>query len=116
VFGCIYFIHKNKQDKVDYTSIKAIFFGYSSQKKGYKYYDPIQNKFYISRHVTFQEDDPYFKLEKEIKNQENLDVFSFPYYSSQTIEEKILDENENKIGNKISQEEGVSGEMRIGML
>jgi hypothetical protein len=44
-------------------------------------------------------------LEKEIKNQENSNVFSFPYYSSQTLEE-ILDENENKI----SQEEGVSEE------
>jgi hypothetical protein len=53
VFGCIYFVHKNKQDKLDYTSIKAIFLGYSSQKKGHKCYDPIQNKFYISRHVTF---------------------------------------------------------------
>jgi hypothetical protein len=64
VFGCICFVHKNKQDKLDYTSIKTIFLGYSSQKKGYKYYDPIQNKFYILRHVTFQEDEPYFKLEK----------------------------------------------------
>jgi transposase InsO family protein len=105
VFGCICFVHKNKQDKFDYTSIKAIFLGYSSQKKGYKCYDPIQNKFYISRHVTFQEDEPYFKLEKEIKNQEILNVFSFPYYSSQTLEE-TLDENENEI----SQEEGVSEE------
>jgi hypothetical protein len=35
---------------------------------------------------------------KQIKNQENLNVFSCLYYSSQTIEE-TLDENENKIGN-----------------
>jgi hypothetical protein len=31
---------------------------------------------------------------KKIKNQENSNVFSFPHYSSQTLEE-TLDENEN---------------------
>jgi hypothetical protein len=33
VFGCQCYVHKNKQDKLDYTSIKVIFLGYSSQKK-----------------------------------------------------------------------------------
>jgi hypothetical protein len=53
VFGCRCYVYKNKQDKLDYTSIKAIFLGYSSQKKGYKCYDPINKKLYILRHVTF---------------------------------------------------------------
>lgn len=33
VFQCTYFVHKNKQNKLDYTYIKIIFLGYSSQKK-----------------------------------------------------------------------------------
>jgi hypothetical protein len=53
VFGCTCFVHQNKRDKLDYTSIKTIFLGYSSQKKGYKCYDPINKKLYISRDVTF---------------------------------------------------------------
>jgi transposase InsO family protein len=30
VFGCTCFVHKQRQDKLDYTSIKTIFLGYSS--------------------------------------------------------------------------------------
>jgi hypothetical protein len=42
-------------------------------------------------------------LKKEIKNKEISNVFSFSYYTSQTIEE-TLDENENEIENEVSQE------------
>ena len=64
VFGCTCYVHKNKQDKLDYTSVKTIFLGYSSQKKGFKCYDPIDKKFYISRDITFQENEPYYKEKK----------------------------------------------------
>jgi len=53
IFGCTCFVHKNRIDKLDSTSIKTIFLGYSTQKKGYKCYDPISKKLYISRNVTF---------------------------------------------------------------
>jgi hypothetical protein len=33
VFGCICYVHKIKQHKFDFISIKAIFLDYSSQKK-----------------------------------------------------------------------------------
>jgi IS30 family transposase len=33
IFGCISFVHKNRIDKLDFTSIKTIFLGYSTQKK-----------------------------------------------------------------------------------
>jgi hypothetical protein len=32
VFGCIGFVHKNRLDKLDFTSIKTIFLGYYSKK------------------------------------------------------------------------------------
>jgi Integrase core domain len=44
VFGCICYVHKNKVDKLDYTSTKEIFLGYSIFKKGYKCYDPKGKK------------------------------------------------------------------------
>jgi transposase InsO family protein len=43
-FGCTSFVQKNRIDKLDFTSIKTIFLGYSTQKKGYKCYDPILKK------------------------------------------------------------------------
>jgi hypothetical protein len=33
VFGCTSFVHKNRIDKLDFTSIKIIFLGYSTKKK-----------------------------------------------------------------------------------
>jgi hypothetical protein len=44
VFECVCFVHQNKRDKLDHTSIKIIFLGYSLQKKRYKCYDPINKK------------------------------------------------------------------------
>jgi hypothetical protein len=44
IFGSICFVYKNKIDKLDATSIKTIFLGYSYQKKGYKCYDPKNKK------------------------------------------------------------------------
>jgi hypothetical protein len=34
VIGCTCFVYTHKLDKLDFTSIKTIFLGYSSQKKG----------------------------------------------------------------------------------
>jgi hypothetical protein len=35
--------------------------GYSTQKKGYKCYDPKEKKRYVSRDVTFLKNEPFFK-------------------------------------------------------
>jgi hypothetical protein len=40
--------------------------GYSSNKKGYKCYDPKSKRLYISRDVTFVENEPYYKNKIEI--------------------------------------------------
>jgi hypothetical protein len=90
VFGCTYFVYKNELDKLDFTSIKAIFLGYSSQKKGYKCYYPQNKRLHISRNVFFLEHEPFFKLIEEnyhdhhisndfillcVTNQERREVF-----------------------------------------
>ena len=55
VFGCICFVHDftPRKDKLQSKSIKCIFLGYLSHHKGYKCYDPINNKYFVSTDVTF---------------------------------------------------------------
>jgi transposase InsO family protein len=65
VFGCIYFVHIKRHDKLDKNTVKTIFFGYSSQKKGYKCYDPTSHKLYTSRDVIFFKTNRFTK-KKEI--------------------------------------------------
>jgi hypothetical protein len=80
--------NNNKQDKLDFRAIKAIFLGYSSQKKGYKYFDPINKKFYISRNIIFQENEPYYKREINEKCSQQLSnefLFSEPTGRDQHI-------------------------------
>jgi Reverse transcriptase (RNA-dependent DNA polymerase)/Integrase core domain/gag-polypeptide of LTR copia-type/GAG-pre-integrase domain len=60
VFGCTCFVYIKRKDKLDKNSVKTIFLGYSSTKKGYKCFDPEQNKLYISRDIVFREHEPFF--------------------------------------------------------
>ena len=53
IFGCTSFVHIKRKDKLDFVSTKTIFLGYSPFKKGYKCYDPINKKLFISRNVVF---------------------------------------------------------------
>ena len=75
IFGCTCFVHKNKINKLDFTSIKTFFVGYSLEKKGFKCYDPKTRKPYISRDVTFFENESFYDknegnhLEKSLSNE-----------------------------------------------
>ena len=62
VFGCTCYVHilNHARDKLSYRSVKCIFLGYCIDKKGYKYLDPYTNEKFLSRNVTFLENDPYF--------------------------------------------------------
>ena len=85
IFGCSFFVHINQQyrSKLDPRSLKCIFLGYSSNKKGYKCYSPVTRKFYNSMDVTFFETQPYYPkidIQGENSTQEyqlwNLESFS----------------------------------------
>uniref|UniRef100_A0A6N2LKW8 Uncharacterized protein n=1 Tax=Salix viminalis TaxID=40686 RepID=A0A6N2LKW8_SALVM len=58
IFGCQCFVHlhSNQRDKLDPRAIKCLFLGYSHTKKGYKCYDTIRQKLYISRDGESLED------------------------------------------------------------
>lgn len=62
VFGCTAFIHVHSQHRgeLDPRDIKCVFLGYSSTQKGYKCYNPLSKKFYISVDVTFFKHKPFF--------------------------------------------------------
>lgn len=62
VFGCVCFvlIPGDLRSKLDVKSTRCIFLGYSITQKGYKCYDPITNRTYVSRDVKFLEDQGYY--------------------------------------------------------
>jgi hypothetical protein len=103
-FGCVCFVHKKRKDKFDSTSTKAIFLGYSTHKKGYKCYDPINKKNFISSDVVFNENETYFLKEKISKSTINSQSrVLLP--TSHTQDVITLTENENGDENNTSEQE-----------
>jgi hypothetical protein len=96
VFGCAYFVHVKRNDKLDRNSVKTIFLGYSSEKKGYKCYDPKNHKLYISRDVSLLESEPYYKPNVQEINQPTMlppNNFMFPEVTNQEQVENIEEEH-----------------------
>jgi hypothetical protein len=62
IFGCKSFvhIHSDGRGKLDPRAFKCVFIGYSSTQEGYKCYHPLSNKLFVSRDVTFHEQESYF--------------------------------------------------------
>lgn len=58
-FGCACFptLRDYSRNKFDPRSLKCVFLGYSEKFKGYRCLMPSTGRVYISRHVTFDEDD-----------------------------------------------------------
>jgi hypothetical protein len=88
-------------NKINWTTYRLgpCFLDIHHKKKGYKCYDSINKKFYISRDVTFQENEPYFKgIEKEINTQEPSSIFTFSSIEYSGDDETIIiNEGEHEI-------------------
>ena len=62
IFGYTSFIHVHSQNrtKLDPRALKTIFLGDSPTQKGYKCYNSLTRKMYVSYDVSFFENQPYF--------------------------------------------------------
>ena len=61
VFGCVCFVHilTPRQDKISAKAMKCVFLGYSRLQRGYRYYFPDTNRYFISADVIFFEDSSF---------------------------------------------------------
>lgn len=57
IFGCVSYVHvhRNEKGKLDPRAVKCIFLGYSTTQKGHRCFHPPSKKFFVSRDVTFNE-------------------------------------------------------------
>ena len=62
IFGCVSFVHvySLNRGKLDLRTIKCIFVGYLSTRKGYKCYHPIFFFFFVLADVTFNKSEFYY--------------------------------------------------------
>ena len=61
VFGCVCYIHIHNMgtDKLSDKAVKGVFVGYSTTQKGYRYYDPLFRKIFVTRDIFFDENTFY---------------------------------------------------------
>jgi hypothetical protein len=104
VFGCVCFVHDHRPSvgKLDPQAVKCVFVGYASTQKGYKCWDPIRRRLFVSMDVTFREFEPYYS------NKCDLDHF-FDEFSS--VNESDCREGgiDTKEGENSTQEEAIVG-------
>jgi len=90
VFGCLVYVHIPKEARPSYSKLKprawqGIFVGYTNSTNQYRIYNPIDQKIYISRDVTFDENKFY-----TTRNAENIDSrglqFLEPNQETKTLE------------------------------
>jgi hypothetical protein len=64
VFGCTCFILRPyvERSKLSFRSTICVLLGYGEGKKGYRCFDPIIQKLYVSRHVVFLEHISFFSI------------------------------------------------------
>ncbi|CAJ2647148.1 unnamed protein product [Trifolium pratense] len=67
VFGstCFVLLPQVERNKLSPRSIICVFLGYGDGQKGYRCYDPLSKKLYVSRHVVFLEHIPFFSLSSD---------------------------------------------------
>jgi hypothetical protein len=98
IFGCLFYIHvpKYKRMKMEPSSKKGIFMGYSETSKAYNIYIPGERHIEVRSDVSFHED-VSFKSSKELDldtNMEDLEasLVQFLESSSPDMQREDLDE------------------------
>ena len=67
IFGCTVFVTNNDlhKRKLDPRAQKCVFVGYSSNQKGYKCFDPVTKKYFVTMDVKFFENQSFLKSSSE---------------------------------------------------
>jgi len=62
IFGCVVFVHvlKHQRSKLDPCDVRCVLLGYDSHMEGYRCYDPLTRKLYVTMDVTFLETEYFF--------------------------------------------------------
>ncbi|KAG8481238.1 hypothetical protein CXB51_026069 [Gossypium anomalum] len=89
VFGCVCYVlvPAERRTKLEKRSVPCIFVGYSSDKKGYRLYDPSTRKILVSRDIRFDE--------KKIWNWDSSNASQFEEDSAEGNLELIKSEPSN---------------------
>jgi hypothetical protein len=104
VFGCVCFVHDHRPSvgKLDPQAVECVLVGYASTQKGYKCWDPIRRRLFVSMDVTFCEFEPYYS------NKCDLDHF-FDEFSSVNESDCREGGSDSKEGENSTQEETIVG-------
>lgn len=83
IFGCVAYVHipKNQRSKIEPCAVKCVLLGLGMHQKGYKCYDPVLNRWYVTMDVTFLESESFFQATKypsQVENEEERDFWSQP--------------------------------------
>ena len=83
VFGCTCFVLRPRVERTKLSPKSAIcvFLGYGEGQKGYRCYDPVTKKLYVSRHVVFLEHIPFFSIPDSPHELTKSDLFNIDPFS-----------------------------------
>ncbi|PON38652.1 hypothetical protein PanWU01x14_311080 [Parasponia andersonii] len=110
VFGSIAFVHNHnpKRTKLDPKVHKCIFVGYSTNQRGYKCFDPILRKMFVSMDVTFFEGQSYYHNSHLQGESSSEDVFldgfdlSIEFTNDDSLQTQVFNESKEENANKLN--------------
>ena len=99
IFGCTAYVHQNI-GKLEPRAIRCMFLGYADKKKGYRCYDPKENKVHVTRDVACHETVPFFDhgypLQGERKNESNTHENTIIMEPDYSFEQMVLNDENNE--------------------
>ena len=88
IFGCTAFvhIHSHNRGKLEPRATKCVFVGYAPTQKGYKCFEPISKKMFVTMDVTFFELHPYFTPHLQGGNQNKYLAVFHDFFQTEDLQ------------------------------